>query len=314
MRYQPQMTFVITDDAPLPNGAHSDWLVASDKTRFRVARFHPTTPPIGTVVLLNGRTEFIEKYFEVIDDLLARNYVVATLDWRGQGLSDRALDNRHKGHVEDFDLYVSDLRQAVIEYIEPNCPGPFRLLCHSMGGNIGMRYLGEHPGQFESAVFSAPMWGIGKHARTPLWMRAVAKVTRFLKVTKPYIPGGGDFTPKDRNFEGNQLTHDPVRFKRYVSHIDKDPTLELGAPTVGWARQAIRSMDTIHSPGFVEEVIIPVVVCTAGEDALVSPDAQRLVADRLPNGKQLVIPGSKHELMVELDALRAQFFTAFDDL
>jgi lysophospholipase len=158
------------------------------------------------------------------------------------------------------------------------------------------------------------MWGIGKHARTPLWMRAVAKVTRFFKITKTYIPGGGDSTPKDRNFEGNQLTHDPVRFKRYVSHIEKDSTLELGAPTVGWARQAIRSMDTIHRPGFVEEVIIPVVVCTAGEDALVSADAQRLVADRLPNGKQLVVPGAKHELMVELDVLRAQFFTAFDEL
>jgi lysophospholipase len=73
-------------------------------------------------------------------------------------------------------------------------------------------------------------------------------------------------------------------------------------------------MDTIHRPGFVEEVMIPVVVCTAGEDALVSADAQRLVADRLPNGKQLVVPGAKHELMVELDVLRAQFFTAFDEL
>ena len=193
------MTFVITDANPVPDGATADWLVASDRTRFRVARFHPSSPSKGTVVLLNGRTEFIEKYFEVVRDLLAKNYAVATLDWRGQGLSDRALDNPHKGHVEDFDHFVSDLRQAVVDVIEPNCPGPYRMLCHSMGGNIGMRYLGEHPDTFESAVFSAPMWGIGKHARTPLWMRAFSGVTRLLGVSEPMCRARRAITPRIEN-------------------------------------------------------------------------------------------------------------------
>jgi hypothetical protein len=167
IRYKHRMEFVTTDDTPVPNGATSEWIVADDQTRIRVARFHPAGDAIGTVVLLNGRTEFIEKYFEVIRELLAKGYAVATLDWRGQGLSDRALDNRHMGHVADFDLFVSDLRQVVTEFVEPNCPAPYRLLCHSMGGNIGMRYLAAYPDTFESAVFSAPMWGIGKHPRTP---------------------------------------------------------------------------------------------------------------------------------------------------
>ena len=93
-----------------------------------------------------------------------------------------------------------------------------------------------------------------------------------------------------------------------------DPTLELGGPTVGWARQAIRSMDVIHTPGFAEAIQIPIRVCTAGEDALVSGEAQKLVADRLPDAKQVVISGAKHELMVELDEFRDQFFEVFDEL
>ena len=45
--------------------------------------------PAGTCVLLNGQTEFIEKYFEVIDELRGRGFAVATMDWRGQGGSGR---------------------------------------------------------------------------------------------------------------------------------------------------------------------------------------------------------------------------------
>ncbi len=57
----------------------------------RAARFDaaPDVPARGTCILLNGQTEFIEKYFEVIDELRGRGFAVATMDWRGQGGSGR---------------------------------------------------------------------------------------------------------------------------------------------------------------------------------------------------------------------------------
>ena len=58
--------------------------------------------PRGTVAILGGRGEFIEKYFEVAEDLLSRGLAVATMDWRGQGGSERPLRNARKGHVDDF--------------------------------------------------------------------------------------------------------------------------------------------------------------------------------------------------------------------
>ena len=103
------MTLVATAADPIPEGASSESLSAKDGTRLRVARFTPASARRGTAVFLNGRKEFIEKYFEAIGDLLARGFAVATMDWRGQGLSDRALPNRHKGHVAHFDLYIDDL-------------------------------------------------------------------------------------------------------------------------------------------------------------------------------------------------------------
>jgi lysophospholipase len=309
------VTLVETLAAPIPEGGVAQFLTAPDGTRFRVARWCPDTATRGTVVILNGRSEFIEKYFEVIGDLLARGYAVASLDWRGQGLSDRPLDNRHKGHVEHFDLFIADLRQAMTEFIEPNCPGPYRALCHSMGGNITLRYLGEYPGGFESCVFSAPMWGIGKAPRTPFWMRGISHVTHLLGLGHSYVPGGeGDYGESSSLFEGNVLTQDEERFRRFVAQVAANPQLELGSPTLRWLRGAIRSMDIVHSPGFVEAIEIPVRVCTAGDDALVSVEAQTLVAERFPNGRQLIVPGARHELLMELDVHREQIFAVFDDL
>lgn len=308
------MPFVVTAQDPVPPGGESDWLIASDGTRFRVARFGSPTAKNGTVVLLTGRTEFIEKYFEVIGDLISRDYAVATLDWRGQGLSDRALENRHKGHVRSFDLFVSDLHQAIEEYIRPNCPAPFRALCHSMGGNIGLRYLGEHPDFFSSAVFSAPMWGIGKFARTPLWMRGVGCLTDLLGMGDNYTPGVGDYSDSDHTFEGNTLTQDEGRFERFGAQIAQESKLELGGPTLCWARQAIKSTDVLHGKGFAESIRIPIAVCSAGADTLVSVEAQTLVADRLPMARQVVVAASKHEVMMELDVHRDVLFAAFDSL
>ncbi len=305
-------TLVATEHDPAPPGAHAEWLRARDGTSFRVARFSGSDTSRGTAVILNGRTEFIEKYFETIGDLLERGYAVATLDWRGQGQSDRALENPHKGHVADFDLYVGDLQQAFVSFIEPNCPAPYRAVCHSMGGNIGLRYVAEYPGTFESVVFSAPMWGIGKRARPAAWMRGVIAATGWFGLHERYPPGGRNYHEDDRNFEKNVLTQDQGRFARFVAQTDAEPALRLGSPTLGWALEAFRSMDAIHAPGFAEAIETPICVCSAGRDSLVSGEAHQRVAERLPQGRLVEVPDARHELLMELDRHRDRFWAAFD--
>src|ERR1700758_3643578 len=77
----------------------------------RAARFAPApdVPAQGVCVLLNGQTEFIEKYFEVIDELRGRGFSVATMDWRGQGDSSRLTQDSRKSFVGDFSEYDDDL-------------------------------------------------------------------------------------------------------------------------------------------------------------------------------------------------------------
>src|SRR5246500_974933 len=102
----------------------------------RYARWAPPPGRKGTVCLFQGRTEFIEKYFEVVRDLRARGFAVATLDWRGQGLSQRALKDPRKGHVSSFADYAIDLETFMREVVLPDCPPPLFALAHSMGAAV----------------------------------------------------------------------------------------------------------------------------------------------------------------------------------
>src|SRR6516165_2660670 len=104
-RSAPATKLVSIPANPAPEGVTTGMLRTPDKVSIRYARWEPPRGRKGTVVIFQGRTEFIEKYFEVVHDLRARGFAVATLDWRGQGLSDRALRNPRKGYVRNFSQY-----------------------------------------------------------------------------------------------------------------------------------------------------------------------------------------------------------------
>ena len=84
-----------------PKGGKAFFFTTSDQVRIRVAIWN-TESTVGTIILQSGRTEFIEKYFEVIQEFISRGFCIAMFDWRGQGLSDRLIDNPYLGHIEDF--------------------------------------------------------------------------------------------------------------------------------------------------------------------------------------------------------------------
>ena len=143
---------------PVPSGAVVGMLAGYDGAKLRYAHWQATRGPRrGTVCLLPGRGEFIEKYFEVVADLRRRGFAVATMDWRGQGGSDRLLRNQRRGHVRDFADYDRDLKQFVREIVMPDCPPPFIALAHSMGGNITLRSCVVPGIWWDKVILSAPM-------------------------------------------------------------------------------------------------------------------------------------------------------------
>jgi lysophospholipase len=57
---------------------------------------------------------------------------------------------------------------------------------------------------------------------------------------------------------------------------------------------------------------VPVLMLAAGDDKIVSNKAIEAFSMRLKAGSQIVLRGSRHEIMQERDLIREQFWAAFD--
>ncbi|MBN8996221.1 MAG: alpha/beta hydrolase [Rhizobiales bacterium] len=303
-----------SDSNPVPDGAVVGSILASDGARLRVAHWRPVpgSPPRGTVCLFQGRAEAIEKYFEVIGELRQRGYAVATLDWRGQGGSERPLANPMKGHVDSFTQYDRDLDAFMEQVALPDCPPPHFALAHSTGALICLRAAHDGRARFARAVLVAPLFGIAPTRPSP---EVGHKVAAFLTAF-----GLGEISVPERNappiiklpFEGNVLTSDERRFLRNQAIFAEHPQIMIGPPTFSWLYAAGRAMQEANEAEYGLAVRVPILVLTAALDRVVSLKAIESVSAELRTGAQVVVAGSRHEMLMERDGVRAQFWAAFD--
>jgi lysophospholipase len=266
----------------------------------------------GVCVLLHGQTEFIEKYSEVIGELSARGFTVATFDWRGQGGSERLLADPLKSYVRDFAQFDDDLQSFLAQVVRPLSDRPPIALAHSMGAHILLRTLHDKPDAIRAAVMTAPMLAISTRGY-PAWLARI--------VTALYSGAGlgGDFAwgmaardPYLITFDTQLVTSDAARFARAQEVLKSRPDLRLAGPTWGWIEAAYRSMTRVNAPAYPEAIPMPVLMCGAGKDRIVLTEAERALASRLPRGEYLDLPDSEHEILMENDSIRARFWTAFD--
>lgn len=305
------MRLIPTPSNPVPEGAVAGRVKTRDGVTLRFARWLPPAGRKGTLCILQGRGEFIEKYFEVISDARERGFAVAALDWRGQGLSQRMLNDPRKGHVRDFSEYDADLDAFMKEVVLPECPPPLFALGHSMGGTVLLRaaHLGRQ--WFDRVVLTAPMVSLIGRMNSPS-ARLTARTLRLLGMATSYVPSGTAGALDTKPFVGNPLSSDPVRYERTVSIIESEPALAIGSPTIGWVDAALRAMTSFDELNYAERLRQPILIVAAGQDQVVSTPLIGQFATRLRIGSHLVIHGARHEILMEADRFRLQFWAAFD--
>jgi lysophospholipase len=305
------MTLVSIPANPAPENFVTGTIKTPDGVGLRFARWPPPAGRRGTVCIFQGRGEWIEKYFETVRDLLARGFAVAALDWRGQGLSDRMLSDRHKGYVRDFSDYNVDLETFIREIVLPDCPPPLFALAHSTGGTVLLRAAHQGRRWFDRMVLIAPLIGLAGIGSSPT-ARIVVRALRLSGFGGMYVPGGDVGIMEARPFVGNILTSDPVRYARNAAILEAEPMLALGRPTVAWCDAAFRAMRALQERSYPANIRQPILIIAAGSDAVVSNVAIEDFATLLRAGSHLVVVGAQHELLMEQDRFRAQFWAAFD--
>lgn len=257
-----------------------------------------------------GRSEFIEKYFEVVADLHARGLSVAMMDWRGQGLSERLLPEREKGHILDFGAFRSDLRLFTEEVAKKRIAGPLALLTHSMGGAPALQLLADGYDAYRAAVLTAPMTQLFDDAAKRIAARLLARAACALGASRQPVMNVKEHSLA---FEGNILTSDRARHARFRDLQSAAPNAILREPTYGWLKAAIDAIDDLHAPNRFDKLKTPVRIISAGKDELVSTKDHAILAGRSPLIDNVVIEGALHEVLMERDDIRAAYWRAFDD-
>ena len=269
----------------------------------------------GTVLLLSGRTDYIERFDEPVGEWQRRGYAVWMLDWRGQGASQRLLPDPLRNHVKSFADYVADA-EYVLYHATQQAPrgAQFLLMGHSMGGHLGAHLLARQPGLFAGAILSAPMIDFVRGSPMP---RRLALLLAHLICLRPgmahrFGPGTSARTSAERPFLDNPLTSCPDRYARQIALMLAQPELVVAGATWGWLRAALTSTIALNRATTIQRITMPVLVALAGADRLVDNAAIRRFARLLPHGQLLELPGGRHELLNERDMYRLPLWAAID--
>ncbi len=283
-----------------PEDVRAVWATAEDGVRLRVGIWPGGAR--GTVLLFAGRTEYLEKYGRTAADLKARGLATICIDWRGQGLADRPLDNPLTGHVMEFPDYQLDVEVLLRTARAEGLPEPYFLLAHSMGGCIGLRALFE--GLPVNAVcFTAPMWGIRMHPalRPVAW--GLSWASRAAGVGDRFVPGTGPAAHSVAAlFKDNLLTTDPDMFCYMNRQVEAHPELRLSGPSLHWLYEALAETAQLAqrtSPS------LPCLTFLGGNERIV-PDAP--IRDRMarwPGGRLDDVPTAEHEVLMETPGIRS---------
>lgn len=272
--------------------------------------------PDAIVVCLPGLSEYCEKYFEVARDCLKRNLAFWVIDWMGQGYSDRYFDGSQKRHSYGFQHDVDDLHDFILGYIKHSSVRtdqgriPLAMLGHSMGGNIGLHYLAQHPDVFECAAFTTPLLGVKALKDIP-YPDFTTKIANLL-LGKRYVPGGGDWDEGIRaNADCEEFSHDPIRRNVHNAWCITDPKLQIGSPTFAWLYHAHQSCLKLQDPATLSKIETPCLLGISGQDTLIDNDAILRAQKDLMHSETIEFAHSGHEVLMETDDIRGVFLDKF---
>ena len=257
------------------------------------------------IVMLHGFCEFFARYHEMAWYFYRAGYAFFFPEQRGHGLSGGKLAEPDVVWVDDFETYVRDLDVFISETVSKKSPSLKKILfAHSMGGAVGTLYLESHPDVFAGAVYSSPMFCLKKVNFSPPVLALVKLYVRLTHREKTIAAGEKHFSRAQEFGTGSMLSK---------SHYDYQHEIKLGnkayqtyASSYGWAIAAIDATHRLIRNA--SRVRTPVVLLTAGNDALVDPKGYEAFMKRVPGTVRIAYPDAKHELFNADDKNRQRFY------
>lgn len=285
----------------MPQNFEAGYFEGFDGRKLRYALFKSSAKKIkGTIVLLHGRNESIEKYFETINRFTDYGFWVATFDWRGQGGSERLLDGEPVGHIDRLEDYEKDLKIFLQKIVLPDGRTPFYGVAHSTGGLVLLSAAPELANSLERIVLTAPFLDIKinqpKRTLSKLWI----KLALLFGLSKRAFPR----QDQDIEEQFQNLTNDWTRFERNHQIFEQFPEFAAGPPTYKWIAETVKYMEQVRKKSYLEQINVPTIILAGTEDGIVPYKSLEEVSTRFRAGHIIPFFGARHELLQETDIHR----------
>lgn len=244
-------------------------LRSADGTEIAAVRWTPAGEVRGDVLLVHGLAEHMGRYGHVAKALTDAGYRVLGVELRGHGHS-----GGKRGHVDNWERYVDDLRAAANAI-----GGPHAIVAHSMGGLVTLDHLRD--GDAWAVFTSAPLLEAAVPA--PAWKIGAAKVlTKLL----PKLSMGNEIPT-------SWICTDPA----VVAAYDADP-LVYGTVTPRWYTEMLGAQGRVKGSAAAYDV--PLFAAWGTGDKIVSGPAIDAFAGRWGGPKQThAYDGLFHEILNE---------------
>lgn len=242
----------------------------------------PAATPRGTVLIVHGLGEHIERYAHVAAHLNAAGWNVAGWDHRGHGHSEGP-----RGGINESDDLLHDLAAAIAQARQRLPGGPLVVLGHSMGGLIAARFVA---GGLEP---TAPAWWqpidalvLSSPALDPGISRA-QRVAIALGQLAPTLPGPNGLKPA-------WISRDPA----VVAAYQADPLVH-GRITPRLAHFIVRNGEWVLE--HAAQWKLPTLLMYGGADRCVSPQGSARFAEAAPAAsvRSHAFTGLYHEIFNE---------------
>jgi len=300
------------ENYPSPKDGKFIYIPMNDEKKIRLAYWKHDNKSgrcSGTVLLQQGHNEFIEKYFETIQELIDRNFNVICFDWRGQGMSDRMIEDNNKQYIEDFSIHCEDIEHIIRNIIKKKFPDPLIGIGHSMGGHLLLLTQEKNQKEFKSIFLSAPMLGF-KYEK---FLFLLSNLMYFFGKKTDYFPFSNPNMGKETPFYKNGLTSDHERYKRTQKLVRNNPSIRLWGITNAWVHSVKKSLNKIRKKNWQKKILTPITIINPIEDKVVYSKKTQNLYSSFIKCEIYNIEDCEHEILMEKDNLRSIFWKLFDD-
>jgi acylglycerol lipase len=243
----------------------------------------PDGTPKALIHLIHGYAEHIDRYGNVVNELIPAGYAVFGNDHRGHGKS-----QGRRGHVNSFQEFIDDERQFALEVIKTKFPDSlYFMLGHSMGSLIAMNYVEQYPDGIKGLILSGTGSQPGKDIP-----KILITVTKVLSKVLPAVHVKSPLPPEF-------ISRDPDVVKAYV-----DDPLVYNVITPRLAHEMNRYVVLGAQNAF--KIKTPVLIQLGSQDTAFS--GQKELYERIGAKDKTfkLYEGLKHEVYNELPADRAR--------